>query len=545
MRVTPARKTSGLRVLGRLRLSRSSEESTSIERQREIISQWASANDHHIVGWAEDENVSGAVDVMDPENKTQLGDWIQDRHPEFDTIAVWKLDRLSRNTINLNKLISWCQDHEKTITSVTESIDLGTPIGRLIAYVIGFLAEGELDAIREVQRGSRSKLRELARWPGGKPPYGYLAARNKNSPGWHLKVDPKASRTVRRIVESFLDGIPSTAIARALNDEGVLTPGQYYDSVGSGTPTLTLPYDQLPKDEHGNRKPGWHVSALRNMLRSPALLGRLHHTVHSGECASHGGKWCRTHCSHGQTVRGDDGMPVQVADPLVSLDEWDRIQARLDGHLEARKDARRSEASPLSGLVFCLECSQPLHHDFNVITRGDKRYEYRYYRCRAKHTKLPAEELELLAEESFLRELGDLEVRERVWVRGDSHEAELREAVAGYDELLKTAGRAVSATAKQRLQSQLAALDRRIAELEALPFQEARWEYRPTGQMYWEVWQASDTDARRDLLYRSGITFGAKVIGKRGSKAREFELRLPDELLLPWTVSASHERVTK
>ena len=31
---------------------------------------------------------------------------------------------------------------------VTESIDLGTPVGRLIANVLAFLAEGELEAIR-------------------------------------------------------------------------------------------------------------------------------------------------------------------------------------------------------------------------------------------------------------------------------------------------------------------------------------------------------------------------------------------------------------
>ncbi|WP_234809609.1 hypothetical protein [Mycolicibacterium tusciae] len=42
---------SGLRVLGRLRLSRSTEECTSITRQREIIQQWA-----------EDVDASGSVD---------------------------------------------------------------------------------------------------------------------------------------------------------------------------------------------------------------------------------------------------------------------------------------------------------------------------------------------------------------------------------------------------------------------------------------------------------------------------------------------------
>ena len=58
-----------------------------------------------------------------------------------------------------------------------------------------------------------------------------------------------------------------------------------------------------------------------------------------------------------------------------------------------------------------------------------------------------------------------MEVRERVWVPGDDHEAELREAVTAYDELTSAAGRAQSQTAKQRLQRQLDTLDARIADL--------------------------------------------------------------------------------
>jgi site-specific DNA recombinase len=59
-----------MRVLGRLRLSRSTEESTSIERQREVVQQWADANGHTVVGWATDVDVSGS---LDPFKTPQLG----------------------------------------------------------------------------------------------------------------------------------------------------------------------------------------------------------------------------------------------------------------------------------------------------------------------------------------------------------------------------------------------------------------------------------------------------------------------------------------
>ena len=164
--VRSERTTSPLRVLGRLRLSKSTEESTSIERQREIIQQWANANEHTVVGGAKDIDVSGAVDPFDT---PQLGEWLNHRFPEWDILCAWKLDRLGRKAVQLNRLFGWCGEHDKTVVSCSESIDLGSWAGRMLASVIAGLAEGELEAIQERQRGSRRKLRETARWAGGNP----------------------------------------------------------------------------------------------------------------------------------------------------------------------------------------------------------------------------------------------------------------------------------------------------------------------------------------------------------------------------------------
>ena len=117
-----------MRVLGRLRLSRSTEESTSIERQREIIQQWADLNNHAVVGWASDIDVSGSVDPFDT---PELGKWLNQRAPDWDIICAWKLDRLGRNAIQLNKLFGWWNEHGKTVVSCSESIDLGNWAGRM------------------------------------------------------------------------------------------------------------------------------------------------------------------------------------------------------------------------------------------------------------------------------------------------------------------------------------------------------------------------------------------------------------------------------
>ena len=493
----------GLRVLGRLRLSRATDESTSIERQREVIEQWASAHGHRVVGWAEDVDVSGSVDPFDTPG---LGPWLRDRTEDWDVLAAWKLDRLGRNAIQLNRLFGWCGDHGKTLVSCSESIDLGSWAGRMLAGVIAGLAEGELEAIRERSRSSRAKLRESARWAGGKAPFGYRAVPREGG-GWTLEVDPVAAPLVRRIVADAIDGKPVHRISQELNAEGYRTPRDYHTTVKAGSPRLLL-------DDGEQRQTRWAAATVRDYLRNPALRGYVHH-----------GR---------QLVRDDDGLPKVLAEPLVTDDEWDVIQANLDDVQAARRHHQRPDAGPLSGVLTCVFCGAKLH----VSRMTSKGHRYVYYRCPSirEHdgaSMIPAELAETLVEEQFLDEVGDLPVRERVWVAGDSREQELRQALAALDDLTRLVGTMTSETARERLTGQISAIDTRIRELEAQPAREARWEYREVGGTYRDVWQSLDTEGRRTLLLKSGISVALGITGRLGPKtpgALQAHIHVPEPL---------------
>lgn len=473
-RVNQHKPTSKLRVLGRLRLSVASDESTSIERQKDVITTWAEANGHEVVGWAEDVDVSGSVDPFDT---PRLGDWLKNRAPEFDVIAVWKLDRLSRNSIKLNNLFAWCIDHDKTVVSCSESIDLGTPVGRLIANVIAFLAEGELEAIRERQVSSRRKLRETARWPGGRPPYGYRVIDNPDGQGKVLEIDPHAYPVVRRIVDAVLEGVSLHRICTDLNKEGVLSPADHY-RVCNGQEDSGAP---------------WQTGPLKVLLQSPSLVGHVH--------------------TDGVTVRDDNGDPVRMCkEQLVSDEERELIRAELARAQGSPRE--RGEPAALIGVASCWFCSSPLtsHRQTKKLASGSK--VYGYYRCPSNCTGLiPLETAEEFAEKTLMESMGDEEMTERVWVPGDSSETELRAAVAAFDELSVAAGRMTSKTASERLQRQLAALDARIAELESTPSREGRYENRPTGQTFRQAWEdAADPESRRVLLQRIGMGLRMGII---------------------------------
>ncbi len=68
---------------------------------------------------------------------------------EGDTVVVWKLDRLGRNTLHILETVRALTDLGVTLVSVTDGIDSSTPAGRMMIGVLGSLAEYERELVRE------------------------------------------------------------------------------------------------------------------------------------------------------------------------------------------------------------------------------------------------------------------------------------------------------------------------------------------------------------------------------------------------------------
>ena len=68
---------------------------------------------------------------------------------EGDTIVVWKLDRLGRNTLHILETVRTLTDLGVTLVSITDGIDSSTPAGRMMIGVLGSLAEYERELIKE------------------------------------------------------------------------------------------------------------------------------------------------------------------------------------------------------------------------------------------------------------------------------------------------------------------------------------------------------------------------------------------------------------
>ena len=85
-----------------------------------------------------------------------------------DTIVVWKLDRLGRNTVKLIELVEELAKRKINLKSLSEQVDTTTATGNLFFQFMCILAEHERNIIRERTKAGLSSARARGR-TGGRP----------------------------------------------------------------------------------------------------------------------------------------------------------------------------------------------------------------------------------------------------------------------------------------------------------------------------------------------------------------------------------------
>ena len=101
------------------------------------------------------DTMSGAKD--DRPGLAALLDYVR----EGDTVVVWKLDRLGRNTLNILETVKALTNRGVTLISTTDGIDSSTAAGRMMIGVLGSLAEPSRVSCAPSVEG------RMARWSAG------------------------------------------------------------------------------------------------------------------------------------------------------------------------------------------------------------------------------------------------------------------------------------------------------------------------------------------------------------------------------------------
>ncbi|HDZ82942.1 MAG TPA: recombinase family protein [Roseobacter sp.] len=80
--------------------------------------------------------------------------------------VVWKLDRLGRSLLGILDTVQLFSDRGVRLVSLTEGLDLGTPMGRMILHIMASLAEYERELIRERTMAGLRQAKEDGRAHG-------------------------------------------------------------------------------------------------------------------------------------------------------------------------------------------------------------------------------------------------------------------------------------------------------------------------------------------------------------------------------------------
>lgn len=485
----------GMRVIGVLRISVATDESTSISRQREAIDLWARLHGHTVVDWAIDEGVSGATSPFD---RPGFGEWLTDeKATEYDGLIAMKLDRFGRSVSEFLRLADWLTERDKTISTTDNTIDTSTPQGRFFAVLLTALAQWEREIISDRVTDSHRKLRQLGRWAGGRTPYGFDVVDGEDG-GKVLATNEAETEVRRKMVDYRILGHSYYMIADQLNAHHV------------------------PAPEGGL----WLSTTVARILNSPLLIGECIH--------------------NGKVIRGDDGLPVKFCEPLITLSEWAMLEQIRES--TSRDVSRRGEVYLLRGTMHCGSCGGPAYRQ--AAKGRSKTYEYLV--C---HSKIGNHECQApfrvgmgLVEDQamavFMEIMGSVEVTERVFIPGEDYTAELERARRNIAYLREESEAGLWDDDRQGYMERQRSLKEREKTLKALPQRADSWEDRGTGVSYAVAWTSGTVHDRhrmlKDIELEGRVYKGEQpsATPKQGRTTMVAPLQIGLWLLLSWRANA-------
>ena len=184
---------------------------------------------------------------------------------------------------------------------------------------------------------AKLQMMKQGKYVGGYAPYGYMmhpTVRNK------LAVDPDSAKVVRRIFDEAMAGKTSSEIAKGLNDDEILTPGQYFRANHPGKNNFS----------YMSGKISWNPPMIYRILTKPVYTGAT--VGHAMKIAAPLSK---------KRVRADkcDWIVVEnMHEPIVTKAEFEAAQKAI--HREGKKSPRQVPDYPLQGLVRCGNCRRAM-----------------------------------------------------------------------------------------------------------------------------------------------------------------------------------------
>lgn len=301
------------------------EEGYSIDEQKAKLESYCDIKDWHIYKVYTDGGFSGSTT-----ERPALEQLIKDAQSKlFDTVLVYKLDRLSRSQKDTLYLIEdiFLKNNIEFV-SLLENFDTSTPFGRAVIGLLSVFAQLEREQIKErMQLGKlgRAKAGKSMMW--AKTSYGYNYDKETGS----MTVNEYEALAVKEIFTSYLAGMSITKLRDKINEE-------------------------YPK------QPAWSYRTIRGILANPV--------------------YCGLNQYKGQTFQGTHKA-------IISLDDFEQTQRELAKRQQTAKELSNPRPFQakymLSGLAQCGYCHAPLKVILGAVRKDGSRFKR--YECYQRHPR--------------------------------------------------------------------------------------------------------------------------------------------------------------
>ena len=333
------------------RLSRDDElagESNSITNQKSILSKYAKENNFQNIQFFVDDGYSGTtftrpafMEMMELAEQGKIG-----------TIIVKDHSRLGRNRLVVGQLLE--EDFVRLnirYIAIMDNIDSSKGLNDFLPIQDWF---NEMHA-----KNTSQKVRAVLKNKGesGIPlahniPYGYKKDENDKTK-WI--VDEPSAEVVKEIFNLFIQGHGTCEIARILRERKILTPLEYYSSIGRNSKVNTQNYQYK-----------WCSVTVAAILDRQEYIGD---TVNF-KCTT------RSYKDKTKVILPKEDRKIfkNTHEPIIDEYTWN-IAKQLRNN--RKKRAKSGKKSIFSGLLFCYDCGKKMYFQSPVVDLRNKDH----YRC--------------------------------------------------------------------------------------------------------------------------------------------------------------------
>ena len=330
-------------------------ESLSVENQRIFLTNYVKEQ-----GWTDvteyvDDGYTG-VNFDRPSFKRMMNDV---KEKKINLIICKDMSRFGRNYIQVGEFTDYILPSAGcALIALNDGVDTRQEVDNDMMPFRNLFNEFYCRDLSKKVKTGRNVRCQSGKYLGSYAPLGYILDPTDR---YRYLVDEKGAQLVRRIFQMRCDGMSYLGISKRLNDEGVITPRDYW-------------YQQREKPNPRRLTHKWTDITIKQILTNEAYIGNMVQQK-TGHISYKNKKIVQK--PEEEWIRAE-GTHEAIIDP----ETWETVQ-RLAGSAKKYRSDKEKQPSLFSGLLQCADCgmSMKITKDMRPNRDGKSR-DLHAYICR-------------------------------------------------------------------------------------------------------------------------------------------------------------------